>query len=119
MNDESPGETLVLRNYHYFLYYEFMIRTKQVKLLTVPANGQISIGKSWAGRQVLVEEIGSDKIQISSGVFVPDSQRTFHTKEADASLDAFDEWEGNKPAVKTDVKSLFSSLRKKGRTRAK
>jgi len=88
-------------------------------LLTVPANGQISIGKSWAGRHILVEEIGNDRIQISSGVFVPDSQRTFHTKEAEASLASFDEWEGRNAAKRTDVDSLFSSLRKKRRTSAK
>ncbi len=90
-----------------------MIKTKQAKLLTVPANGQISIGKAWAGRQILVEEIGDDMIHISSGVFVPDSQRAFHTKEADRSLSSFDEWEGENPAQKTNVESLFSTLRKK------
>lgn len=85
----------------------------------VPANGQISIGKSWAGRHILVEEIGSDEIRISSGVFVPDSQRTFHTKEAKASLDSFNKWESKNPAKKTDAGSLFASLRKKKQTRAK
>lgn len=95
------------------------MRTKQAKLLTVPANGQISIGKSWAGRHILVEEVGNDKIHISSGIFVPDSQRTFHTKEAKKSLDAFNEWEGKNSAKRTDVDSLFSSVRKKKPPRAK
>ncbi|MGQ0543209.1 MAG: hypothetical protein ACT4O9_15400, partial [Blastocatellia bacterium] len=57
------------------------MRTTHAKLLTVPANGQISIGKAWAGRHILVEEIGNDRIQISAGTFVPDSQAAFHTKE--------------------------------------
>ncbi len=92
---------------------------KQTKLLTVPANGQISIGKAWAGRHILVEEIGSNEIRISSGVFVPDSQRTFHTKEAKTSLDSFNKWESKSPAKGTDVGSLFSSLRKKKQTRAR
>lgn len=95
------------------------MRTTQTKLLTVPANGQISIGKAWAGRQIMVEEIGNDRIQISSGVFVPDSQRTFYTKEADRSLAAFSEWEEANPPKKTDVGSLFSSLKKKKVQRAK
>jgi hypothetical protein len=86
---------------------------KQAKLLTVPANGQISIGKSWAGRQILVEEVGNNEIRISSGVFVPDSQKTFFTKKAQASLDSFNEWEGKKPPKATDTKALFASLRKK------
>lgn len=96
-----------------------MNTTKHAKLLTVPANGQISIGKSWAGRQILVEEIGSDTIRISSGVFVPDSQATFHTKNGEVSFAEFDEWESKNPPKKTDVESLFSSLRKKGPSRAK
>ena len=67
--------------------------TKQAKLLMVPANGQISIGKTWAGRQILVEEIDNNEIRILSGAFIPDSQKVFHTKEAQESLDAFNEWE--------------------------
>lgn len=95
------------------------MKAKQRKLLTVPSNGQISIGKSWAGRHILVEEIGSDEIRISSGIFVPDSQRTFHTEEAKKSLISFNEWESKNSAKGTDVESLFSSLRKKKKARAK
>jgi hypothetical protein len=108
-----------IAEYHIFLYYDFGMRTNQKKLLTVPANGQISIGKSWAGRHILVEEIGGDEIRISSGVFVPDSQRTFHSKEAKESLDLFSEWEKTNSPKGTDVESLFSSLRKKKQARAK
>jgi hypothetical protein len=86
---------------------------KNVKLLTVPANGQISIGKAWAGRHIMVEEIGEGEIRISSGEFVPHSQQTFHTKKARASLKAFDEWENKHPAKATDTTSLFASIRKK------
>lgn len=95
------------------------MRAKQAKLLTVPANGQMSIGKAWAGRQILVEEIGPDKIHISSGVFVPDSQKVFYTKGAGESLAAFDERENKNPAKKTDVGSLFSNLRRKKQTRGR
>lgn len=86
---------------------------KQAKLLTVPNNGQISIGKAWAGRQILVEELDNNEIRISSGVFIPDSQKTFHTKDAQASLKDFNEWEGRTPAKTTDTKALFTSLKKK------
>lgn len=96
-----------------------MMQSTHTKILTVPANGQISIGKAWAGRQIMVEEIGNDRIQISSGVFVPDSQRTFHTTEANESLAGFTEWEEANPPKKTDVGALFSSLKKKKGSRAK
>ncbi len=89
------------------------MRVKQTKLITVPANGQISIGKSWAGRQILVEEVGNNEIHISSGTFVPDSQKTYYSKEAKESLDLFNKWEENKPAKATNTKELFASLRRK------
>ena len=95
------------------------MRAKQAKLLTVPANGQISIGKSWAGRQIMVEEIGDDEIRISSGIFVPDSQRVFHSEAAKESLAAFNKWEAKNQPKATDVGSLFSSLKKKKRARAR
>jgi len=87
--------------------------SKQIKLLMVPANGQISIGKAWAGRQILVEEVGNNEIHISSGRFMPDSQKTFHTQEAQTTLELFNEWESKKAAKGTDTKSLFASLKKK------
>ncbi|MCC7405481.1 MAG: hypothetical protein IT288_13870 [Bdellovibrionales bacterium] len=86
---------------------------KRAKLLTVPANGQISIGKSWAGKQIRVEEIGKDEIRISSGTFVPDSQAVFYTKEAQETLREFNAWESKKPSKATNTKALFASLRKK------
>lgn len=86
---------------------------KQTKLLLVPPNGQISIGKSWAGRQILVEEIGNNEIKISAGVFVPDAQALFFTKDAQKSLQEFSDWEEKNTAKATNTKALFSSLKKK------
>ncbi len=86
---------------------------KQAKLLTVPVNGQISIGKSWAGKQIRVEEIGQDEIRISSGTFVPDSQAIFYTAESKAALSEFNSWEAKSLSKATDTKALFASLRMK------
>ena len=52
------------------------------KVLTVPPNGQISIGKTWAGREVMVEVVDDTRIVITTGSFVPADQATFYTKEA-------------------------------------
>ena len=40
---------------------------KNVKLIIVPANGQISIGTAWAGKQIRVEEVNDNEIHIMSG----------------------------------------------------
>ncbi len=87
------------------------MKAKQAKLVMVPENGQISIGKSWAGKQILIEEVGESEIHISAGKFVPDSQRIFQTKEANQSLDAFNEWESKNPSKATNTKALFTSLK--------
>ena len=92
---------------------------KNAKLITVPSNGQISIGTAWAGRQVRVEEVNNNEIHIMSGTFIPDSQKTFFTEEAKQSLAKFDEWERGQPAKATDTKALFASLKKKKQPRGK
>ena len=84
---------------------------KQVKkVLTVPSNGQISIGKTWAGRQVQIEEVGDHKILITSGAFIPADQQTFHTKRAEVQLKDFNEWSSKNPQKKTDLKRLRKQL---------
>jgi hypothetical protein len=95
------------------------VGAKAAKLITVPANGQISIGSSWAGRQVRVEEVNDGEIRISSGTFIPDSQKTFYTKDATQSLNEFNEWEKKKPATATNTKALFADLKKKKHGRGK
>lgn len=87
--------------------------SKKVKLLKVKANGQINIGKSWAGRHILVEEVGNNEIRILSGKFVLDSQNSLYTELAQDSLEVFNKWEGKMPAKATNTKALFSSLKKK------
>ena len=84
-----------------------------MKLVTVSLNGQISIGKAWAGRQIRVEEVNEHEIHISAGTFIPDSQKIFFTNEAKQSLDEFNEFASANPPRATDTQALFSRLKKK------
>lgn len=86
---------------------------KAMKLVTVSPNGQISIGKSWAGRQIRVEEVNENEIHISAGMFVPDSQRPFFTDKASQSLTEFNQFEAEKPARATNTQTHFAHLKKK------
>ena len=92
---------------------ELNMGAKSMKLIKVPLNGQISIGKSWAGRQIRVQEINDNEIHISAGTFVPDSQKTFFSKQAKTRLDEFNEFDKSTPPKATDTKALFSRLKKK------
>ena len=85
---------------------------KALKLITVPANGQISIGKDWAGRQIQLE-VGEHDIHISAGTFIPDSQKIFYTTQAKQTLNEFNKFEKASPARATNTKALFSALKKK------
>ena len=80
------------------------------KVLTVPSNGQISIGKTWAGRQVQIEEVDNHKILITSGAFIPADQEIFYTKKAGARLNDFNEWSSKNPPKRTDLKRLRKQL---------
>lgn len=84
----------------------------QVKYATVGNNGQVSIGKEFAGRQVQIEKTGEGLVIISPGKFIPDHQATFFTKQAMDDLQEFDAWaDKNKPAGGTDVAALRSKLK--------
>jgi hypothetical protein len=92
---------------------------KPMKLITVPMNGQISIGTKWAGKQVRVEELSDNEIHISAGTFIPDSQKEFFTKESLESLKEFDQWEATKPAVKESARDTLNKIKKQRQARGK
>jgi hypothetical protein len=81
------------------------------KIVTVPSNGQISIGKEWAGREIQIEQIEDGQILITAGSFMPDT--TFTSKKAQGQLQAFNQWEKKSAPKKTDLKALRQKLAKK------
>ena len=52
----------------------------------VGANGQISLGKQFAGRQVLVEEHEPGVWMIRTATVMPDNERWLHEPQAAADL---------------------------------
>ncbi|MBI4405993.1 MAG: hypothetical protein HY537_17670 [Deltaproteobacteria bacterium] len=82
------------------------------KVLTVPPNGQISIGKAWAGKQISVETVDDNQIVITAGTFIPAHQEMFYTREAKAKLDSFNEWSQKNPPKKTGFRELRKKLAK-------
>ncbi len=83
------------------------------KVLTVPSNGQISIGKQWAGREVQVEVVDDNRIVITSGTFIPADQATFYTKDAQTQLDQFNKWSDKTPPKKSDLSQMRKRLGRK------
>ena len=83
------------------------------KLLTVASNGQISIGKEWAGKQILIERVSAYELRIVAGSFIPENEVPYHSKESKQALEEFDEWTGKNPPKKTDRKALMARVGKK------
>jgi len=90
-----------------------------MKLLTVASNGQISIGKEWAGKQIVIEKVNSNELRILSGAFIPDKDLTFHTSEAKEVLAEFEAWTEKNPPKKSNRAALMARLEKKAREKAK
>ncbi len=75
--------------------------THQPMVKVVGANGQISIGKQFAGRQVLVEECEPGVWMVRTATVVPDNERWIHAPAAAADLQKALAWASTH--VPTDV----------------
>ena len=78
-----------------------MSQNQQVKV--VGANGQLSLGKAFAGQMVLIEQINEGTWLIKTGSFGPDSEKWMHEEKQAAKLDRALTWaEKNKPEENLD-----------------
>lgn len=73
---------------------------------TIGASGQIALGKQYAGRHVLIEEIEEGVWVVKLGDFIPDSERWLHEPESSRSLDDAIRWAEKTPPGKSDLKKL-------------
>lgn len=83
--------------------------TPVVKL--VGANGQISLGKQYAGRQVLVEEREPGVWLVRTATVVPDDERWLLTGRAAADLKEALAWAQSHPASDADAAAVLERLR--------
>ena len=78
------------------------MHTQQVK--TIGVNGQLSLGKEFAGKMVLIDQIEEGTWIIKSGEFVPDSEKWLFKDDHIAKLDEAIEWaEKNKSSSNFDA----------------
>jgi hypothetical protein len=70
--------------------------SSQVKV--IGANGQVSLGKEFAGKLVLIDQIDNGTWIIKSGEFIPDSEKWLHQANHLTKLEKALKWaEKNKP----------------------
>lgn len=75
----------------------------------VGANGQISLGKQFAGRQVLVEEQEAGVWLIRTATVIPDNERWLHEPQAAADLSRAMKWSLQHPATDAEADTVLSA----------
>ena len=80
----------------------------------VGANGQISLGKKYAGRQVLVEEQEPGVWLVRTAMVIPDNERGLHAVQAAADLAEALDWARSHPASDVQADELLQRLRDDG-----
>jgi hypothetical protein len=90
--------------------------SQSASVKVVGANGQISLGKQFAGRQVLVEEQEAGVWLIRTATVIPDNERWIHEPQAAADLQRAMAWSAQQPAsdARTDA-VLAAAARGKSR----
>lgn len=83
-------------------------RSPTVKV--IGANGQISLGKQYAGRQVLVEEREPGVWIVRTATVIPDNERWLHEPKAAADLLAAMAWSVAHAASDTDTEDTLKRL---------
>lgn len=76
----------------------------------VGANGQISLGKHYAGRQVLIEEREQGVWMIRTATVVPDNERWLHEPQAASALSSALDWAAAHPASVAQTDDVLNRL---------
>ncbi len=77
---------------------------------TVGTSGQISLGKEYAGRHVLVEQVETGVWIIKVGDFIPENERWLHRLDISKDLDEAIEWAEKNPPKPSNVDDLERSI---------
>lgn len=85
---------------------------------SVGRNGQITLGKEFAGRLVMIDRAGPGTWTLTMGEFVPDSERWLHEPEARAQLDRALKWAEENTPRQTDLDALAAKVSTPARRRA-
>ena len=83
---------------------------QKASVKVVGANGQISLGKEFAGRQVLVEEREPGVWLIRTAMVVPENELWLHQPKAREDLARALEWAQRHPAKESDLDATLKRL---------
>ena len=81
------------------------------QIKTIGASGQISIGKEYAGRHVIVEEIEKGVWLIKTASIIPDSEMWMHEEPAKTKIDRAIKWAEENIPSESDLRELSDKFR--------
>ncbi|MEE4355571.1 MAG: hypothetical protein V2I97_03830 [Desulfococcaceae bacterium] len=76
----------------------------------VGKDGHIFLGKKYAGREVVIDQIRDGVWFVKAGKFIPDDEQWLHQPDVSATLDAAIEWAEQNPPSETDLDKLAEKL---------
>jgi hypothetical protein len=82
----------------------------QPSVKVIGANGQISLGKQYAGRQVLVEEQEPGVWLVRTATVIPDNERWLHQPKAAADLQDALAWAQANSPTDINIDSILERL---------
>jgi hypothetical protein len=82
----------------------------KVQTKVVGTSGQISLGKQYAGQQVIIEEIEPGEWRIQTAITIPRSQAWVHSKTTQTQLVESLKWANTTPAKATELGKLAKKL---------
>lgn len=88
-----------------------METTPQPSIKTIGANGQISLGKQYAGKQVLVEEQEQGVWLIRTATVIPDNERWLQQAQSAADLQQALAWAQANPASDANLETVLEKLK--------
>ena len=86
----------------------------QPSVKVIGANGQISLGKQFAGRQVLVEEQEPGVWLVRTATVIPDNERWLHLPQAAVDLQNALTWAQANSPVDENVDAILENLNDRG-----
>lgn len=101
--DENSFSTNLIR-------HEMTALASHSTVKVVGANGQISLGKQFAGRQVLVEEREPGVWMVRTATVIPDNERWLHEPQAATDLRTALTWAAANPATDSNTDALMKRL---------
>jgi len=83
----------------------------QLTVKVIGANGQISLGKKYAGRQVLVEQSEPGVWVVRTATVIPDNEKWLHQPQAAKDLHNALTWAVDHKPQESDLNQLRQQLR--------